>query len=82
MYQYTWKEEDGGPKINFTIGLTRAFEIGPLKFGLTTGITVNDITGEDDDDAGTKSIFYCDPANGLGSSYTTGRVSFSIKHLD
>ena len=82
LMRYTWMEGDGGPKFDFSAGITAAFSIGVLKLSATTTVTVKDLTGADDDEAGSSVVSYCDPANGAGKNYATGIVLFSVKHLD
>jgi hypothetical protein len=102
LMKYTWREEDGGPSIDFSIGASFGFDalssvLATLagvpagnsstssfttKTGVSLGLTIKDLLGRDDDDAGEQIVNYCDIANGAGSSYSTGRISFSVKHLD
>lgn len=96
--RYTWVEEDGGPKINFTLSGTLGFDVQtgsstPSNGGTSTSslvakqsvsasLSVTDITGEDDDKAGDATVEYCDPADGAGTVYNTGRITFWVKHLN
>ena len=75
LVRYDWFEEDfSSGKVEITLGLTSKFE--KLAVSGNVKITINKKDYFLDQDF----VYYCDPADGRGTLYNTGKLQFKINH--
>ena len=75
LVRYDWFEEDfSSGKVEITLGLTSKFEKVPVSGNVKITINKKDYFLDQD------FVQYCDPADGPGTLYNTGKLEFKVNH--
>lgn len=76
-YSWVYLHPKNGKKITHSIGYSGKFKVDSVEQGVS-GSTSSEITKKDIPCA-EEVVYYCDPADGDGSLYNTGVITFRIK---
>ncbi len=80
-YVWHYNHPKGGTKVESTVNYSGKIKV-PLLEDIGVGGSTKIITEHKDIECGEDLVYYCDPANGLGTLYSTGIIRFYVKEQE